>query len=327
MYPRGLMNIGNTCYINTVIQCLGFCHAFVRLMLTDENKIVKNEKSILWQLCKLYKDSCHSSTPISTTSLVKVLHTKMNVYINVFEQNDINEFLNIFLDKLNDEISGMYDERPKSYDDSSLYDQQRRKMDISWENHHKKSYSELIPMFYGQMISQIVCGNCKAIHHNHEVIMNIMVSVNEKKNKENLQQLVDNHLSDEYVDDGWMCDNCKKTHKSTRSFRLWRIPSILVITVKRFNKHLEKINTCIDVPMYLDIDKHSIPQCSKYVLRSIAFHTGNGLIFGGHYYALGLDDNNWTLMDDETVTISDTTPVDIGKGYVFFYESLRSKKA
>jgi len=329
MYPRGIRNIGNTCYINTIIQCLGYCHAFLRLMFNDENAIVKNEKSLLWQLCTLYKDSCSNeviSTAINPVNLIKVLHSKMHVYLNVFEQNDINEFLTILLDKLNDEISRPYDERHKSYDATSLFDIQRRRMDSSWELHHKKNYSELVPMFYGQMISQIICGNCKAIHHNHEVMMNIMVSVNPDKN-ESLQKILDNFFLDELVDETWSCDKCKRSHKSTRSHRLWRVPNILIITVKRFTKTLEKINTSIDVPVYLDISKHTIPPCAKYVLRSVACHSGSGFNFGGHYHAIGFDDNKWTIMDDEVIARTEDIPMGVDKGYIFFYESLRSKKA
>lgn len=330
MYPHGIRNIGNTCYINTILQCLGFCHWFLRFMLKNENQVVENEKTLLWQLCNLYKISCFNHTSnntINPISLIQVLHSKLNIHINVFEQNDINEFLTLLLDKLNDEISRPFDERFKAYDETSLFDIQRKKMDVSWEQHHWKSYSELIPMFYGQMISQIICGNCKAIHHNHEVFMNIMVSLDKENNPKTLQECIDNFCADEYIEEGWICDKCKQCHKSLRSHRFWRVPQILIITIKRFTKSLSKISTSIEVPIYIDLSKYTIPPCSKYVLRSVAFHSGSGFHYGGHYHAIGYDDHQWTIMDDELIARTNEIPLDIGQGYVFFYEALRSKKA
>lgn len=325
MYPKGIRNIGNTCYLNTALQCLGFCHCFLRFMLKDENSVVESERSLLKQLCDLYKISCsEGDKAINPIRLIKVLHLKLNVFMNIFEQNDINEVLTLMIDKLNDEVSRPYDEHHKHYDDKSLFDLQRRKMDISWEQHHRESWSELIPMFYGQMISQIICGNCKAIHHNHEVFMNIMVSLDDATT---LQDCLDNFCKDEYIEEGWLCDKCKKPNKSQRSHRFWRVPQILIITVKRFNKNLSKISTSIQVPMYLDIDKHCIPTCPRYMLRSVAFHSGSGFHSGGHYHAVGYDNQQWTIIDDEMVARSDEIPVVMGEGYVFFYEALRSKKA
>ena len=325
---KGIHNMGNTCYINTVIQCLSYCNSFLTFVLDAkyQEHLKNKDDNIIDILASLYKDLWVNEQTVIPRDFLKGLYSKMNGMINIFEQNDINEFIAIFIDKLNDEICKPFQPKLGPYNSSS-YDNQRKKMDYSWYLSNKKDYSPLKDMFYGQMISQIVCGNCGKIHHNYEVFMNIMVPVLPETTLidciANLlnEDSVNNHEDDN--DNTWKCDSCNECAKSKKTIKLWRLPDILIISLKRFSSDLKKINNHIIIPDVLDMKPFAIsPHKLEYQLKSVALHAG--AFHSGHYIAACKNKEKWFLIDDESV--NQIKPECVGdlikNGYMFFYERI-----
>ena len=48
-------------------------------------------------------------------------------------------------------------------------DELKNKCNIKWFETLKNEYSELNEIMYYHSISQIVCGSCEHIHHNHDI--------------------------------------------------------------------------------------------------------------------------------------------------------------
>lgn len=322
---KGIHNLGNTCYINTVFQCMGYCNVFLNYVLGAKYKqrLKEGDRYILEHLRDLYTNIWINNETVSPNDLLKVIYYKCNTLINIFEQNDINEFIGIIIDKMNMEIHRPYDVIPGPYKET-IYDRQKKKMDESWALSHKKDYSDLTDMFYGQVVSQIICGNCGKIHHNYEVVMNIMLSIDDCTT---MDECIDKHFTEEYINSSenkkentWKCDDCQKCFKSKKTTKLWRIPKILIVSLKRFNSGLKKITTEIGVPYQMDISKYMIgpSSCNSYTLKSIAFHMGSYQY--GHYFAACKNGNSWYVFDDEVVKEIDNIDTAVKNGYVYFYE-------
>lgn len=313
MDPRGLYNLGNTCYINTTLQCLGFCHCFLVFVLRDMDT---NNSELAAQLKKLYNTLFNGPSKIvSPRALLIELQEKCKAVMYLGEQNDIHEFLCMLLDKLNVSIAGpMPDVAPNTAANGNIFMQHSHTMDVAWHAHHQREFSPFVPMMYSQIISQIVC-NCNAVHHNYEVQMNIMLPIVANS----LQDCLDAYFADEKVSSDWKCDKCQcQGSQNVRTIKVWRHPQILILVLKRFDDNMRKITKHVQVPTRIDLKKHSIPRCPEYVLRSVAFHQGN--VMGGHYFACCHDGKVWSVMDDETVS-SAPQDMDLGQGYVFFYEA------
>jgi ubiquitin C-terminal hydrolase len=315
-HPKGINNMGSTCYINTVIQCLAACPHFLKFVSQEK----EHNGDILNALKGVYNTIFIEGETSSPRQFLRAVHNKVHGMMYVFEQNDINEFIAIIIDKMNGEICRPFDLNMGPYK-NTLYDKQMRKMDDSWALSHKKEYSDLTDMFYGQTISQIVCGNCGMIHHNHEVVMNIMLSIDESHS---IYECLNNHFADEIVnsdtDHAWKCDGCNQCVESKKSTKLWRTPKILIISLKRFNSNLQKINTHITAPFTIDISNHligPIPQ-HTYTLKSVAYHYGS--FHGGHYFATCKHGEDWYMYDDEDVKKMDEIEDPIKSGYVYFYD-------
>lgn len=320
--PKGINNMGSTCYINAVLQSLGACPTFLSYVFQEK----EYEDAIIFDhLRRVYKTIFVEDETSSPRNFLRAVHNKIHGMMYVFEQNDINEFLAIIIDKLNGEICRPFDVQMGPYQ-NTLYDKQRKKMDDSWAQSHRKEYSDLADMFYGQTITQIICGGCGKVHHNHEVVMNIMLSIGDSKT---IYECLDTHFADEVVnnsseDDAWRCDGCNQCVESKKTTKLWRTPQILIISLKRFNSNLKKISTHIEAPFDIDISKHLIGPTSQhtYTLKSVAYHYGS--FHGGHYFATCKHGDEWSIYDDEDVKKIDEIGDAVKAGYVYFYDLDRS---
>lgn len=311
----GLGNVSNTCYVNTAIQCLVHCKEFRSYVLQD------NHENLMGQLHDVVKMICVDKHGVMPKRFLKYLRENMQ-QIELFEQNDINEFLAIFIDKLNQSVARNIkvtreDLIEKYKYSTSDYDVQRFKMDMSWYEKTEKEYSPLVPMLHGQTISQIVCGNCGKIFHNYEMYFNLMLPVSTKTHT--IYDCLDEYFQDEHINTDqpiWTCDSCQKKCTSTKTTRLWRNPNILIVSLKRFTMDLQKNNVRIDVPEVLDLSKYCLTKTNnRYKLQSVAHHFGS--FDSGHYHAICNKDNNWYDYDDLNVKeVKDPSHV---HGYVFFY--------
>ena len=173
----GLKNLGATCYINTLIQCLCSCSYFVNFILSDvyENRLNNENMNLITELKSIISNLSDGNSLIPIRFL-KVLKLKFD-FIDINEQNDLHEILLLILNKMNEEIKV---KDPIEYFDSNIlrgtindnntdYTKIRNKCYQMWYEMHKKEYSELVELFYGQSISQIICGHCNYIHHNNRL--------------------------------------------------------------------------------------------------------------------------------------------------------------
>jgi ubiquitin carboxyl-terminal hydrolase 8 len=316
----GLANLGATCYINTTISCLANCHIFLNFILT---KVSPNDQNLISELYMILNSQINEKKSVVPRRFVECLNKNIKE-LEIYTQNDINEFLAILIDKLNrcicQEITVKRSDLFKiNRYQNTPYDNQRLKMDLNWFSIHEKEYSELLDIFYGQNISQIVCGNCDHIHHNYEIYFNIMAPI--VSTDMVLDDCLNHHFKEEILnqeDHLWKCDKCNSFSKSKKTIKLWKNPSILIISLKRFTYDFKKINQNIQIPNELDIKKYSLSKKNnKYKLKSVAMHMGN--MNNGHYYSICKHANEkWYIIDD--LDVKEIQNPNFSQGYVFFYE-------
>jgi ubiquitin C-terminal hydrolase len=319
---NGLMNTGNTCYINTSVQCLGHCINFLHFVLSGQYS--RNTGHLLNELRELLKELWINNNGVVPNRFLKHLREQMRG-LDIMDQNDIQEFLTMFIDKLNYSISKKIEPtnalKVHTYQDTQ-YDKLRLKLDIAWYNTNKNEFSPLLEYFYGQTVVQIVCGNCEKIHHNYELFSILLLPI--KNEEQNILDCIRHYSSTEYLNDSghndWKCDGCNQQTISMKSMKFWRLPKILGICLKRFTYDLRKNNTLVKIPEEIDMKEFLLgPSKSIYKLCSVACHIGS--FSNGHYYAICRNPNGiWYKIDDTSINPLGTefeTPLN---AYMAFYE-------
>jgi ubiquitin C-terminal hydrolase len=323
---NGLSNLGNTCYVNSTLQCLGHCPSFLTHILCQKWK--KDDKNLFHdEFYLIYKALWVNDKSVIPARYIKSL----NIYLTAWEtgeQSDMHEFLLQCLDNLNREISVKLSIKDKLISDST-YNKLTNRANETWFNMVGNEYSPLISMFYGQIINQIICKKCKKIYHNYEPFSALMLPIPKIENNDNLRlsTCIKDYFKEENLNingNNWKCDCCQTYEPCLKTLKFWRLPKILIVCIKRFDMFGQnKNNSVVKFPQTLDVSEFMIgPEIKKYELMGVANHYG--ALFGGHYTAYCKNpDNMWVNYDDLTIRkISSTKQVITKNAYVLFYQEI-----
>ncbi|CAF3264264.1 unnamed protein product [Rotaria sp. Silwood2] len=89
-YPGGLINYGNNCFANAIVQCLASSSIFIRWL--EEHLKNKTVAKILLDLIKSINDQSLSCSQESTVATL-IDHMRQPKWLSPFEQQDSHEFL------------------------------------------------------------------------------------------------------------------------------------------------------------------------------------------------------------------------------------------
>ena len=111
---KGLINNGNTCYMNAALQCLSHIPELRNYFLTgshkDELKKNMSESGLIIEYENLLYKMCQSReepviNPINFIHNFILVCREKNNYFSGFQQNDVDDFINIFMDFVHNSIS------------------------------------------------------------------------------------------------------------------------------------------------------------------------------------------------------------------------------
>ncbi|CAJ1957286.1 unnamed protein product [Cylindrotheca closterium] len=180
-------------------------------------------------------------------------------------------------------------------------------------------------------------------HAEHDSMQNVLRSQRNNHNRSaiSLDQCFETFTNPERLDERnmWYCSSCKEHVKALKTMKLWRLPNILVVHLKRFAyKHTlrrEKLDTFVDFPVDgLNMEPHCAKATSsiidetvpaEYDLFGVINHYGR--LGFGHYTAFAREwdensmSNTFAAFDDSSVTKIGTRTHELisSAAYVLFY--------
>lgn len=317
----GLANHGNTCYFNSILQCLYGSRHF-RQYITSALKQNGDQQSLMKAIKSIF-DDMDINVVGKPKQLLDILQRTLPSYLCVYEQNDAMEFFTILIDKLNTEVGyPIMKGNDESHNNHPML-QLQEKMSENWTQTHQKSFSQFTNIMYGQNIVQLHCAFCGKNEHRGEVFCAIDVPVTDNLTELDLLSRIQLAYKCEAVVRD--CEYCSKAsgekRPGKRSVRLWRLPKVLVIHLKRFNDLCEKINADVQIPEMLDLAVICIgEQNTSYKLRSVICHSGSFRY--GHYFTVLRDGKNWVVYDDDMKPQIVQTDIQAIKNlsYILFYD-------
>lgn len=292
---RGLINHGNTCWINTTIQCLHACRHFTRCM--QDNCCVTDLVAALKGLLDAIEDPA-AENPVSTKRFINALGSRVKMPMHL--QGDVQELVLCLLDELHKDLRCHDDCRLPGLPMTEISALEVR-LHQAWKTHiEHEGWSKLTDVFSGQLIVQTKCNTCSFVTHALEVFTVLTLA----PSRESTTNACMSDFFDDETISGWRCDRCSSSAGASRTVRLWRLPSILLIGTPAYLF----AETIMQPDCDLDVGKHTLKSSSlndmgtSYKLRAVACHSGSNNIHSGHYSCIRRGaSSDWVLADDEII--------------------------
>ncbi|CAA0819943.1 Ubiquitin carboxyl-terminal hydrolase 22 [Striga hermonthica] len=341
---RGLSNLGNTCFMNSVLQALlhtpplrnyflsdkhnrFYCERENRTILTRKSDINKgnNKNALLCLACDL--DAIYSavfSGERMPYSPAKFLYSWWQHASNLasYEQQDAHEFFISMLDGIHEKM---------------LKDRRKAHTQVSGDCciAHR--------VFSGILRSDVMCTSCGFTSTTYDPCVDVSLDLKPNHTGQKPPTLVgclDHFTRAERLgsDQKFFCQHCQVRQESLKQMSIRKLPLVTCFHIKRFEhssigKVSRKVDSYLQFPFSLDMS----PYLSSSVVRRrygnrmlfpfevdaqfelFAVITHSGKLDAGHYVTYLRLNDEWFKCDDAWITRVADHVVRTAQGYMMFY--------
>ena len=251
----GLTNIGNTCFMNSAIQCLSNIPQLTEWAKTQ--LISKRKKSVAQAYASLIQSMWSGDNSCVTPRTIKQRVSQYAPIFSDFAQKDSHEFMNSLLNALHSELAA----------NDSLEEQS----------------SIVTDLFRICTESVVTCLQCGTHESTEETTYCLPLPLGEDE-QVSLTMLVNDFTKEEQLDGQYYCSHCQDLRQAKQKTSIsCPLPPVIIVQLKRFSFDGTdaKLNTLVHYPVVnwkvLEND------ASTYNLIGVSMHVGN--LKRGHYTA------------------------------------------
>ncbi|XP_060461004.2 ubiquitin carboxyl-terminal hydrolase 2 isoform X2 [Panthera onca] len=330
----GLRNLGNTCFMNSILQCLSNTrelrdYCLQRLYVRDLSHGSSVHTALMEEFAKLIQ-TIWTSSPNDVVSPSE-FKTQIQRYAPRFvgyNQQDAQEFLRFLLDGLHNEVNRVT-VRPKSNPENLDHlpdDEKGRQM---WRKYLEREDSRIGDLFVGQLKSSLTCTDCGYCSTVFDPFWDLSLPIAKRGYPEVTLMDCMRLFTKEDVLDGDekpTCCRCRARKRCIKKFSIQRFPKILVLHLKRFSEsriRTSKLTTFVNFPLRdLDLREFASENTNHAVYNLYAVSNHSGTTMGGHYtaYCRSPVTGEWHTFNDSSVTPMSSSQVRTSDAYLLFYE-------
>nr|XP_022915107.1 ubiquitin carboxyl-terminal hydrolase 8-like [Onthophagus taurus] len=310
---NGLVNIKNSCYMNSIIQCLRHIPYLRYYCISGEyrNEITTKHPKLILEFSDLIKQMWmgHSSAVRPTTFYNAI--TRLYPDFRRGNHEDANEFFMIVFSYLSDDVARDIPEMARYLpaDRTSFYRLTQQKESFFINN------------FYHQIRMDTECQKCLKREMRFET-ENVLILDMPLRGNTSLEKLV--HVFMTTCDVNTLfCNDCEKPSAFDR--KVTYLPRILTILLKRYTANRDGVYVKKTTSCSYPLDGLIFGK-ARYKLWGLCLHQGS--LSSGHYTAAcqNILDNRWYELNDEMVRPIDLTPTTYEKEvYLLFYQLVDEK--
>ena len=322
----GLANLGDTCFINALLQIISHTYELNELLDGDGyksklNKCVESELLSSWDELRLlmWSENCTISPGGFIHAIRKISKIKKNNMFSTISQNDMPEFLtflfDIFHTALKRKVTMTIDGNPKN-----KRDKMAKMCYEMMQKEYTENYSEILNMFYGIHVSTLTSvgvakSNDEYLSIRPEPFMVISLPIPSeaplKQDHISLMDCFDLNCESELMEgeNAWFNESLGKKQNVYKRLVYWSLPEIMVIDIKRFEYNY-KTDSFVKNQSNIKIPIENV-SFSKYVegynkdsyvydLYGICNHHGDEN-FGHYTSTIKTADSRWFNFNDSTV--------------------------
>ncbi|KAG7484829.1 hypothetical protein MATL_G00054670 [Megalops atlanticus] len=336
----GLRNLGNTCFMNSILQCLSNTHDLRDYCLQNSHRRDLNNNSrantaLMEEFAKLTQTlwTSSSSEAISPSEFKTQIQKYAPRFVG-YNQQDAQEFLRFLLDGLHNDVNRVtVRPRVQAEDLDHLTDEEKGKR--MWKKYLEREDSKVVDLFVGQLKSSLTCSECGYCSTVFDPFWDLSLPIAKKNTGEvSLMDCIRLFTKEDVLDgdEKPTCYRCKARRKCTKKFTIQKFPKILVLHLKRFSEarvRTSKLSTFVNFPMKdLDLREFASDSSTNAVYNLYAVSNHSGTTMGGHYtaYCRNSTLGEWYTFNDSRVTPMSSSQVRSSDAYVLFYELSTSSR-
>uniref|UniRef100_A0A8C9D0R1 ubiquitinyl hydrolase 1 n=1 Tax=Panthera leo TaxID=9689 RepID=A0A8C9D0R1_PANLE len=332
----GLRNLGNTCYMNSILQCL--CNAphladyFNRNCYQDDinrSNLLGHKGEVAEEFGIIMKALWTGQYRYISPKDFKITIGKINDQFAGYSQQDSQELLLFLMDGLHEDLNKA-DNRKRHKEENNDHLDDFKAAEHAWQKHKQLNESIIVALFQGQFKSTVQCLTCHKKSRTFEAFMYLSLPL-ASTSKCTLQDCLRLFSKEEKLTDNnrFYCSHCRTRRDSLKKIEIWKLPPVLLVHLKRFSydgRWKQKLQTSVDFPLEnLDLSQYVIGpknNLKKYNLFSVSNHYGG--LDGGHYtaYCKNAARQRWFKFDDHEVSDISISSVKSSAAYILFYTSL-----
>ncbi|XP_017468042.1 PREDICTED: ubiquitin carboxyl-terminal hydrolase 36 [Rhagoletis zephyria] len=308
----GMMNVGNTCYLNSTLQALFHVPSLANWLMSEAKHLGECESPDNCIICAMVK-TLEASQGNQSAIRPYLVYSKLKFickHLLMGRQEDAHEFLRYLVEAM----EKSYLTRFRNYKEFDQY---------------SKETTPLNQILGGYLKSAVRCLSCGHVSVTFQHFQDLLLDI---RKADTVEEALDGYFSRERLEDmGYKCESCKKKVSATKQFSLERAPIVLCIQLKRFSVMGTKLNKQITIKPRIDLSKFISRKESgeqlTYKLVAMVTHLGASQ-HCGHYTAIGLTESgSYYNYDDSYVRPVSVQNVCNTNAYIIFYEIEKSQRS
>lgn len=315
---RGLLNLGQTCFLNVVLQSFIHNPLLRNYFLSDRHnhRLCKHTDCVCCEMDQLFTEIYSTSTaPFGPTSFLATMW-KVSAEVSGYAQQDAHEFFITALNQIHETCRGS-----TSISCNCIVHQ----------------------TFAGSLQSEVTCERCGNVSHAVDPVLDISLELRDPgtEKQTTLAGCLRRYTKPEKLGKEYTCKKCAKpTHEAVKRLSIRKLPPVLSFQFKRFEHKTvskstpQKIDTPVLFPLTINMapyttlaaklqGKDSEPTYPgpdamyEYDLFAVINHEGQ--MENGHYTNFARLQDEWYRFDDDKVTLSSLGACLSSNAYMCFY--------
>ncbi len=344
----GMHNLGNSCFLNSIVQCLNHIAPLTQYFLEGDFSKEINRKNplgsgghVAMAYATLLREVWSGNYSALAPRLLKQTVASFAPQFRNSFQHDSQEFCQFLMDGLHEDCNRVTN-KPYVEELEGFGMKDENAAIETWRKHLLRHDSIIVDRCQGMHRSHLTCPSCGRESIKFDVFSTVSLPVVPYKEGSNnvirVEDCIEKFLEGEQLDEmnAWYCPGCKKHVCALKMIALWSVPDILILHLKRFqfescsvsnNILRSKIDDTVKFPIdNLDLSNYVLGPIDDdappvYKLFGVSEHVGTTAT-SGHYTATvrNCKDDRWYRYNDAHVGETTGDAAVTGGAYLLFYQ-------